>query len=214
MDLSSIGNVLSDAVSYVQSSLTPTQALDYVRANWNAWKGIGPTIIGLQRKASAVAQQAKAQGRTDVFNDMQARIKTLGDLNVFAGSVQDRLDSLNSALAQLGVPGFGVVAIPVAWVAVIAAVVGAMVYVFFHVNEQSQAIDTQQRVLGMVQAGTLTPQQGLDYAQAAKDTAAQASSTGFTGALTSLKGMLVPIALVAGVVLVVPMLTGGKRRGR
>jgi hypothetical protein len=212
--MNSLGSVLQDAVNYVQSALTPTQALDYIRSNYAAFRGVGPTIIKLQQQAKNVAVDARAKGRDDIANEMVARINTLGQINVFAGNVLDQIDTINSFMAQWGLPGFGVVAIPVAYVAIIAAVVGAMVYVFFHVNEQSQAIDAQQKVLSLVQARVLTPQEGLAYAKAATDTAAQSTSTGLAGALSSLKGMLVPIAVVAGAVYLVPLLVKGGKRGR
>lgn len=212
--LDTIGGVYNDAVSWIQSNLSPSQAWDYARQNWNAFQGIGPTIVGLQRKAKDVAVRANAAGRTDIANDMVARINALGQLNVYAGDVLDRFDNLNSVLKQVGAPGLGVVAIPVAYAAVIAALVGAMVYVFFHVNEQSQAIDAQQRVLDLVDKGTLTASQGYQYAQAVGQTAAQSTQTGLAGALSNLKGILVPLAVVFGAVYLLPLVAGGSKRGR
>ena len=209
-----IGAVLADAQNWAKSNLSPSAAYEYIKANYAKFRAIGPAIIRLQQQAKTVAVQARAKGRNDVADDMVARINTLGSLNSYAGSVNDNIDALQSQLKQAGVPGFGAVVIPIAYSAAAVALAAVMMYVFFHYNEQNNAIALQQQALGMVSTGQLTADQALALGQQAKDTAAQSQHVGLAGLFGNLGDLAIPIAVIAGVYLLLPVLTSSRKRGR
>jgi hypothetical protein len=201
-------------------------AMAYINQQWDNFVNIGPTLINMQRTASSLAVQADAIGRSDIAADMRQRITYLGQLNVMAGTVLDKYDEIMSGLDDLGLdsggnPGgaipdsaFGGVMDPVTLAAITAAAIliaGTMLYINFHVSEQSQAIATAQSVLAMLAKGQITAPQAQALIKTTSDTASQSTQTGVAGALGSLKGIIVPVAVVAGLYLLVPLLSKGKR---
>jgi hypothetical protein len=206
---------------------TLQSALSYINQQWDNFTNIGATLIRMQGQASAIAQQADALGRSDIAADMRRRITYLGQLNVMAGNMLDEYDALMSGLANLGLDSNGNPggAIPdsaffgqepvtlVAATALAILVAGTVLYINFHTSEQSQAIASAQSVLAMLSKGQITAPQAQALIKATSDTAAQSTQTGLAGALGSLKGIILPVAVVAGVYLLVPLLEKGRKRG-
>jgi hypothetical protein len=194
-------------------------ALAYLSDQWDNFQSIGSQLVQMQRQASSIAVQADSMGRSDIAADMRQRIQYLGQLDVMAGNMLDEYDMLVQGLANLGLDSRGNVggAIPdsafgqepatlIAATALAILVAGTVLYINFHVSEQSQALASAQSVLSMLSKGQITAPQAQQLIQATGNTAQQSTQTGLAGVMNSLKGIAVPVAIAAVAIFVVPEL--------
>ena len=217
------------------SGMSLTDAMSYINGAWTSFQNMGPAIISLQHQAATIASAAQQQGNTAVYNDMESRIQTLGSLNNLVGSAYDKLDTLESLLAQAGLDlngnpnytgttvaspsedvGFGQDPITISGTALVAALalVAVIVYVNYHYNEQSQAIAAQSSILQQVASGAITPQQGAAMMQTVSQTAAQSQNTGIAGIFGNVKTIAIVAAIAAVAIVLIPPAGAVKRAAR
>jgi hypothetical protein len=199
--LPDVVQTVDDAIAYVKDALDPDSALQYVRDHFTAFRGVGSKIVATQHAASQARVQALNVGRQDVATDLLDRINWLGSLDNFYGGVLDQIDTLNGFLTQFGLPQLGQIELSVAGVALVTAIVGGMMYVTYHLGEQTAAVQTQQHVLDLVGNKVITPDQGVALSKNAVTAGAQ-TGTSILSSLTS--GILGPAVLLGAAVFFLP----------
>lgn len=123
-------------------------AYDFIRGQWDKWKGIPTRITAAVAKADELTQLAKQQNKPQVATVTGEALGALTSLKNFWDSANAKLDA---AMADLRSMGFGIVPLIVA--AAVIAAAGAFYYVF-------RQMEYYERVLSDVEAGVLTGEQG------------------------------------------------------
>lgn len=203
-----------DALAQAKAAFSPSTALDYLRRQYVAFRGLGTTLVGMMHEASQMAVFAARNGDTAQAARLKARIRDIGQLAAFHQSVMNKMDDVLSA-AGVDVAGLGILPIvPIAAIATATAVVAAVLYLTFHVSDQRRALDLEYEAMQNVAAGKMTPEQAAAYVKAANAAATASASGGFGSQVSKAAlglGVLLAVFYLAPVI--VPALKRGGSRG-
>jgi len=127
-----------------------TDPVAYLKATWAAFEGLFPSLLALQHRAANLAARLPEGPKRE---EARASVDAIARLIRIQAATVRKVEEYGSYI------GLGAMAIPPAILAALTALALIVAWVF-------RAYAAQERILDMIEAGTLTPEQAANIKEA------------------------------------------------
>lgn len=164
------------------STTTAPDPVAYLKATWAAFEGLFPSLLNLQHRASTLAATLPANDARK--SEARASVDAIAQLIRIHAATIRKVEEYGSYV------GLGALAIPPAILAALSALALIVAWVF-------RSYAAQERILDMIEAGTLTPSEAV----AIKEASGPAPGLDILGGVAQVGGVGVLVLLAVALVL-------------